>query len=337
MVLTLFSEPNETLIDVYRNEGISVKSLFLNRKFFFLKGVSNIIEFCKENAINCIHSNGVKPDILAHFATKKIGIKHIITLRNFPKEDISGRMNPWIGKIIAQFHLYVLKRCKYLIACSKTIADKMQKTYGVNILGIQNGVDTEKFLCKKSVSRKDLYQQSSLNENTKIFICTNSFIPRKHNDEIAEAFTQAKIQDSALVFLGEGPLLNCIKEKFKEYSSILFLGKQKNVAAYLQNADFLVSASDSEGLPNAVIESLACGCPVILSDIPQHREILDAMPNCGLLYPLHDKEMLKVCLKRSLNYSFAETNALLSQSPFTMQKMGKSYNIYYGKVCINVD
>ncbi|WP_158213000.1 glycosyltransferase [Fibrobacter sp. UWB2] len=336
VVLTLFEEPDETLIDEYRKDGIPVKCLSLSRKFFFLNGVSKIVEFCKENSIECIHSNGVKPDIIAHFAAKKANVKHVITLRNFPMEDLSGRMFPWIGKTIAQFHLFALKRCMYLVACSKTIADKMRKAYGVNITAIQNGVDTEKFQCQKTQSRNDLYSQFVLNESTKLFICTNSFIPRKHNDEIADAFIQAKLENVALVFLGDGPLLNDIKEKFKDCSNILFLGKQKNVAAYLQNADFFISASDSEGLPNAVIESLACGCPVILSDIPQHREILDVMPSCGLLYPLHDGEALKACLKQCMSKSFADSNAAISQSPFTMQKMGESYKMYYEKVRNNV-
>lgn len=328
-VLTLFAEPNESLYDEYEKEDISVKSLLLNRKLFFFNAVSKVVTFCKEAKIDCIHSNGVKPDIIAHFAAKKAGIKHIITLRNFPMEDLSGRMNPWIGKFIAQFHLFALKRCKYLIACSKTIAEKMKRAYCVNIQAIQNGVDTEKFQCQKTKSRKDLYSQFPLNESTKIFICTNSFIPRKHNDEIAEAFIQAELQEAALVFLGDGPLLNDIKEKFKAYSNILFLGKQKNVAAYLQNADFFVSASESEGLPNAVLEALACRCPVILSDIPQHKEILDVMPNCGMIFPLHNREALKAILNQCLNSSFVNANIAIFNSPFTMKKMGESYKKYY--------
>lgn len=332
IVLTMFAEPQETLIDLYQNEGVKVESLRLDRRLFVLNAVKEISAFCAKNHVDIIHSNGVKPDIVAHFVAGKTGVKHVITLRNFPMEDLSGRMTPWFGKLVAFIHLYALKRCEYLIACSKTIADKMRKTYGVDIQAIQNGVDTEKFQTKKTVSRKELYSRYQLDDSTKIFICTNSFIPRKHNDEIAEAFIQANPQNAALVFLGDGPLLNDVKRKFKGFSNILFMGKQKNVAAYLQNADFFVSASDSEGLPNAVIESLACGCPVILSDIPQHKEILDAVPNCGLLYPLHDGMALKACLTQCLKNSFEDVGASIFRSPFTMKKMGESYRRYYGNV-----
>ncbi|MGH7551863.1 MAG: glycosyltransferase, partial [Longimicrobiales bacterium] len=37
----------------------------------------------------------------------------------------------------------------------------------------------------------------------------------------------------------------------------------------------LVSISRFEGLPNAVIEGMACSCPLVVSDIPAHRELLD--------------------------------------------------------------
>ena len=44
-----------------------------------------------------------------------------------------------------------------------------------------------------------------------------------------------------------------------------------------QDADLLVSASSVEGLPIAVLEAMVSRCPVVLSDIPPHREIADGV------------------------------------------------------------
>jgi glycosyltransferase involved in cell wall biosynthesis len=45
--------------------------------------------------------------------------------------------------------------------------------------------------------------------------------------------------------------------------------------AWMKRASVLVSPSLFEGRPNTVLEAAACGCPLVLSDIAAHREILD--------------------------------------------------------------
>jgi glycosyltransferase involved in cell wall biosynthesis len=71
-------------------------------------------------------------------------------------------------------------------------------------------------------------------------------------------------------------------------NSVRFLGKIPREAVYehLDRSRLLISASRGEGLPVGVLEALACGCPVVLSDIPPHREIaMDAdfipLVSCG--------------------------------------------------------
>ena len=336
VVLTMFDEPQETLIDLYREAGIKVECLHLNRRIFVFNAVWKIANFCEGNNIEAIHSYGVKPDIVAHFVEKKISVKHIITLRNFPMEDLTGRMNPFVGKMIARLHLFALKRCKYLIACSKTIAEKMVAAYGVDITPIQNGVDTTLFTKAFNDSKNAFCEKFEIGKESKVFICTNSFIARKHNDEIARAFLDAKIENAELFFLGDGPLLEPLKQQYSKWPQIHFMGKRADVALFLQNSDVFVSASDSEGLPNAVLEALACGCSVILSDIPQHKEILNFLPECGRLFALHDKEALSTIMRTVADdkMSSADVSMSIADSPLTMVKMGELYGKYYRKMQI---
>ena len=53
-----------------------------------------------------------------------------------------------------------------------------------------------------------------------------------------------------------------------------------SVWALMKKASVFVSLSAYEGCPNAVMEAMVCGCPLVLSDIPAHREILDE--SCAL-------------------------------------------------------
>lgn len=333
VVLTLFPEINESLKPLYESLGIRVECLNLDRKLFVFYGVKELAKFCKKEQVDTIHSYGVKPDIVAHYAAKRAKIRHIITLRNFPMEDLSGRMNPYVGKIIALAHLHVLKRCKHLIACSKTIAQKMRDTYGVEITPIQNGVDTTIFEKNPNFTRQDFCKQFSISLDSKIFVSTNSFIPRKHNDEVVEAFLKADIKDSELFLLGDGFLLEGMRQKYAQHANVHFMGKRSDVSLFLQNSNAFISTSDSEGLPNAVLEALACGCPVILSDIPQHKEILDILPSCGTIFPLHDAEAIRNAIRQSVNAGKSiDTSLMLSKSPFTMEQMGITYCNYYTQV-----
>jgi glycosyltransferase involved in cell wall biosynthesis len=55
----------------------------------------------------------------------------------------------------------------------------------------------------------------------------------------------------------------------------VFKGYVDNLWELLRRADAFVSLSRFEGCPNVVLEAMACGCPLIVSDIPAHREMLD--------------------------------------------------------------
>ncbi|WJY17141.1 glycosyltransferase [Pectobacteriaceae bacterium CE90] len=55
--------------------------------------------------------------------------------------------------------------------------------------------------------------------------------------------------------------------------NVQFLGQRDNVFPYLVAADFFISPSYNEGLPNTVLEALSCGVHCILSDISPHEEL----------------------------------------------------------------
>ncbi len=68
------------------------------------------------------------------------------------------------------------------------------------------------------------------------------------------------------------------------------------MSTVLPTASCLVNPSESEGLPNAVLEALAVGVPVVLSDIPIHREIAAAVGMENFLFPVGDSKALAQAL-----------------------------------------
>lgn len=328
LVLSLFDEPKDSMCEIFTQRGIPCQSLHLNRNNPIV-ACGRLWNFFRMNEIGFVHSYGVKPDILLYLVSKFHKVRYVLTQRNIPIEDYPQRMNRFVGILIAKLHMFVFRRSENVVACSRYLQMVMHEKYRCHhVAVIQNGIDTERF---KNLDHNECQKHFGLSLGSFVYISTGLFIERKHNDEIVDAFLAAKLENACLLMLGDGPLLFGMQRKYAKNKNVLFVGKVANVAEYLSAADCFVSASDSEGLPNAVLEALACGVPVILSDIPQHREILDALPTCGALFPVRNvdalrKKMENVLLSKS---QFSDTRTLLEASPFTMEKMGEGYRKYY--------
>jgi glycosyltransferase involved in cell wall biosynthesis len=115
-------------------------------------------------------------------------------------------------------------------------------------------------------------------------------IPIKNPLCVLSAFQQSADQASRLVFIGEGRLRGSLMKAIKNHDlagqvELTGLVPRDQVFESLSKADVVISASRGEGLPNAVIEAMACGRPVILSDIAPHREIADGANFIPLIPP----------------------------------------------------
>ena len=144
------------------------------------------------------------------------------------------------------------------------------------------------------------------------------------------------VDNKILYLLGEGQLLNQIQEKYKS-NKIIYVGKTDKVIDYLKLSDYFISTSASEGLPNAVLEAIACGLPVLLSDIPQHKEILDEIKDAGKIININtfNKENVKkeYCDIYSKEYDNMKNNTQkIRNSAFTMKNMSLNYMKLYEKI-----
>jgi len=87
----------------------------------------------------------------------------------------------------------------------------------------------------------------------------------------------AETQSAGLI-CGVGPLRAELEARVRAAGledRVLFAGFLVDVVSDIKAADALVALSEYEGRPNAVIEAMAACTPLVVSDIPEHREILD--------------------------------------------------------------
>lgn len=114
----------------------------------------------------------------------------------------------------------------------------------------------------------------------------------------------ARIADEvpfAAVICGDGTHRRRVERMARELGiadRVIFTGYVNSLWGLMKRADAFVSMSRCEGRPNVVLEAMACGCPLVVSDIPAHREILDE--RTALFAGPDDPEATAAALKATL-------------------------------------
>jgi glycosyltransferase involved in cell wall biosynthesis len=128
--------------------------------------------------------------------------------------------------------------------------------------------------------------------------------PQKGFDTLLRAFARMREQTPArLVILGEGPERPNLERLAAELGVAVDLdlpGFDPNPFRYMRRAGVFVLSSRYEGLPNVLIQAMACGCPVVSTDCPSGpSEILDG-GRYGPLVPVDDVEALAHAMAQAL-------------------------------------
>ena len=113
-----------------------------------------------------------------------------------------------------------------------------------------------------------------------VIVSAGRFVPLKNFSLLIEAFSLLRVRLPArLIILGDGPLRAEYLSKAKQFGierDVALPGFMQNPYHYYAHAALFAHSSDSEALPTALIEALACGTPVISTDCPNGpREILE--------------------------------------------------------------
>jgi glycosyltransferase involved in cell wall biosynthesis len=292
-VLSLSPEEGETARPEFEEAGIPVQSLGLSRYAGLMFGPSQLRQFCQEVEPIVVHSQGLRPDLLSSLFLS--GVFRVATIRNYAFEDFRSKFGTIQGTLMAWLHLAALKRVEAPVACSETVQRKLVEYHDFATAVVQNGVDASTYVPAESDDKKQSHRQDlNLPLNRPVFVSVGLLIPRKDPKCVIQGFHQSRASnEGVLVMLGDGPLLeDCKREAKAGVGDVRFPGFVNNVAAYLQAADYFISASRSEGLPNTVMEALGAGLPVLLSDIPAHREILERGAQAGQLFELEEPNEL---------------------------------------------
>ncbi|WP_420143420.1 glycosyltransferase [Sphingobium sp.] len=167
-----------------------------------------------------------------------------------------------------------------LLAVSEAMRRSMERMGidGDKVRVHYTGVDLDTF---EAGNREEA--KAALDFNGAVLLCVGALIPRKGQDILVRALPL--LPDVTLLLAGQGAFRRTLENLAQELGverRIGFLGSvpHHKLPRIYTAADVMVLPSESEGLANAWVESLACGTPIVITDVGGARELLDR-PDAG--------------------------------------------------------
>jgi glycosyltransferase involved in cell wall biosynthesis len=221
--------------------------------------------------------------------------------------NLYGRLAAWLAKvpcIVASVHnVYTIDRKihrriinKFLARCSDKVV-AVSETVKKDILTydglsedkvrvIYNGIDTDRFL---NINGSLIRSKLGISSEAPVVGTVGRLALQKGQKYLIDAVStlREKFPQIALLFVGDGPLRNELENHVKALGiemNVIFLGIRRDIPQILSAIDIFVLPSLWEGLPSALIEAMASGKPIIASDIPPIREIVNS-EKVGILVP----------------------------------------------------
>ena len=254
--------------------------------------ILSLIPHFKPNAILAFF--GVPSGAVAWLAKKIYNIPYIVSLRG---GDVPG-FRPYdfdiYHKMIAPFLRVIWRNAGAVVANSsglRTLANAFDSRIDIPI--IPNGIDLQSY---KTLDRDWSFPR---------LLSVGRLVHQKGLDLAMRALGGLKEFDWEWRIAGDGPQQAALQSLAKELGigdRVIFLGWQsrEQLTECYRRANIFLFPSRHEGMPNAMLEAMASGLPVLASCIAGSEELV-MDDKTGLLVPSEDTERLRTALKKLLS------------------------------------
>ena len=226
-----------------------------------------------------------------------LGVPYVVSLRggDVPGNELSLER---LHKFFKPLRRLIFKRSLAVVANSEGLKVLSEKADPYPVKVVPNGVDTKFFIpaVKRDMQKRLLFVGRFQDQK-------NLFFLLRHIDKVAQ---QVK-EEFELHIVGEGPL----EDVLKKYANMLNMNNKifwhgwcgKNeLRQYYQQAVCILNPSLYEGMPNVVLEAMACGLPAIASNVAGNEAIV-RHGETGFLFDLQFPEQFRKAVVRILEDS----------------------------------
>ena len=311
----------------------NLKIISIDRKILKLrKTILNVIKKETDQDGFVIHLHQVKSSFATQISLFFTGLrkKTIFTVHStFPGYSFHNKVLSFFTALFS----------KYVTCVSNISYNKYPKLIKWikkdRIMAIQNGVDTER------MDRELTSQNKKENDKVK-FVYVARIIPIKHHEFLIKVIKESN-SNTIFTFIGDdkSEYASKIKKMCNQNGledRVIFTGMipRNEVFKHLQNSDVYISSSTLEGMPVSVLEAAYAKLPLIISDIPQHRELVSnesyipVLPFDTGIWIDEINKYVSMGSKKRAEIALKCKNYVLNN--FSLDKMHENYSNLYNKI-----
>ncbi|MEM6799980.1 MAG: glycosyltransferase [Bacteroidota bacterium] len=224
---------------------------------------SHLIRACYVNALSQIFGSRHKSQ----------GVNHMIIGSN-----AKGKVNHYLIK-------FLYARLDEIISISEMMRRHWNHRFGFK--NEHNVIPNPHNITDIEERAKEVPQNIDFHPEKRYMSFAGRLIPLKRVNEIIEVFAKVRelVPNLEFIVMGDGierENLELLAQKLEVAPFIHFLGRVQNPYMYMKRSDLFVLNSETEGLPNVLIEAMACGTPIVSADCNSGpREILQPKSDPG--------------------------------------------------------
>ena len=287
---------NNHFVEIISSDNTPIISINKLKNPSFM--ITSYFKSMSKKNFDIIHAH----DLPSALSFKHTSGKKILTFHGIFSKQIEITHGKFLRKISETYEKQAISWADAITAISKE-SYEFYKNKSSKIYHIPNGIDIESL--EKKTDR--LFEKQ--------IIFAGRFSKEKGIFTLLE-IAQKLPREINLIIIGSGPEESKVKQISEKFNNIHFLGlKNKNqVIALIRGSDLLIQPSLIEGISTTLLESMACKTPIIASDIPGIREILEHNKT-GILVPPNNVDLFVNEIVKTIHNN--KTKDLLSNNGFT--------------------
>jgi len=289
------------LEEYLKQHGIYYKVLFQPRRsivlfplfiFDVIKTFFGVYKFLKKYRPDIIHCHLLNSGYFGIICGRLLNIPVIYTIHSsnvllLPMEE-KRRFRDFLRK---EFTSFLLRKVDTVVAVSNAIKQEVTKlfpTLAPSVKVIPNGIDIDIY---SQAKKGKLREKLSIDPDCILLTNVGNLIPVKNHAMLLKIVSELKDYHSnfRVIIVGEGPLKKSLlnmSELLGIEKYVFFIGRRNDIPEILSDTDIYVSTSKWEGLPLSLLEAMAAGKPVIATNVPGIKEVLE--DGAGILVDIDD-------------------------------------------------